>query len=62
MIDHQDERPDALAKLPALAARLGVKQHTKEDGPAVLLTTKTGLSYDVFDLVNAVLDRMEKLQ
>lgn len=54
------DEPDALAKLPALAARLGVKEHTIADGPAVMLTTRDGRSYDVFALVNAFLDRMER--
>lgn len=52
--------PDPLAKLPALAKRLGVLPTDMHTGPpSTYLTTKSGESYDLFDLVNAVLDRLD---
>lgn len=50
---------DPLEELPALAERLGVKEW--DGGATVLLTTKTGKQYCVFQLVNAMLDRMDKV-
>jgi len=52
---------DACKKLPALAARLGVKPKQK-DSPAsiVFYCSTTDEDYDVFDLVNALLDKLEK--
>lgn len=50
--------PDPFAKLPALAKRLGVEPNNKRGG-GLVLCTKSGETYDVFDLVNAVLDRLE---
>ena len=56
---------DPWAKLPALAKRLGVEPMPDDSShlpPTVLLTTLDGkFKYDIFDLVNAFLDRMDKL-
>jgi hypothetical protein len=52
--------PDPLAKLPALAERLGVAPLEPKAGSAtVSLCTKDGLRYDLFDLINAALDRLD---
>jgi hypothetical protein len=51
---------DPLAELPKLAERLGVKEWD-DDGATILLTTKTGKNYCVFQLVNAMLDRMDQI-
>jgi hypothetical protein len=59
-INFQHERPDAFAKLPALAERLGVKPMKKDHPPTWSARTKEGISYDIFDLINAVLDRVDK--
>ncbi len=48
---------DPLKELPKLAERLDVKEW--DGGATILLTTKTGKQYCVFQLVNAMLDRME---
>jgi len=48
-----------MAKLPALAARLGVRPRQPDDPPSVIVQTKEG-DYDLFDLINALLDRMER--
>jgi len=50
---------DPLRELSALADRLGVGEWS--GGATILLTTKTGRSYCVFQLVNAMLDRMDKI-
>ena len=56
---------DPWAKLPALAKRLGVEPMPDDAShlpPTVLLTTVDGnKKYDIFDLMNAFLDRMDKL-
>lgn len=52
-----DKREDPLAKLPALAKRLGVEpMDSKASGWYV---TGGGSTYDMFDLINAVLDKVE---
>jgi len=51
---------DHLARLPALAKRLGVEPRRPGDPPSVLLCTREGVQYDLFDLVGALLDRMER--
>ena len=48
---------DHLSKVPLLAARLGVKPVTHGDA-TVLLYTSSGM-FDAFDLINAVLDRLD---
>ena len=53
------ERDDPLHELPALAERLGIQEWG--GGTTILLTTKTGRSYCVFQLVNAMLDQMDKI-
>ena len=50
---------DPLHELPALAERLGIQEWG--GGTTILLTTKTGRSYCVFQLVNAMLDQMDKI-
>lgn len=52
--------PDAFAKLPALAERLGVKPMEKDHPPTWAARNKDGISYDIFDLINAVLDHVDK--
>jgi hypothetical protein len=55
------ETPDPFTKLPALAERLGVEP-TQGGGPGVVvLRMSDGRCYDLFDLINAMLDRMDKL-
>lgn len=49
---------DAFAKLPALAKRLGVEPTAESGGCYV--RTRDGSKYDVFDLVNALLDRLDR--
>ena len=49
--------PDPFARLPALAERLGVKECGS--GVSVKLQTKDGRTYDLFDLIDAVLDRLD---
>jgi hypothetical protein len=49
---------DPLEKLPALAARLGVEPKMASMN-TVLLITRDGRRYDLFDLINAVLDRCD---
>ena len=50
--------PDPFAKLPELAKRLGVKESTSH-GSTVTIRTKDGKCYDLFELMNAFLDKME---
>lgn len=56
-----DRGPDPLAKLPALAYRLGVKQIVSDRPSSLVITTREGQKYDVFELINAVLDRLERI-
>ena len=51
------QQTDYLSKVPLLAARLGVKPVTHGDA-TVLLHTSGGI-FDAFDLINAVLDRLD---
>lgn len=60
----KDQQPQFNAldeKLKALAHRLGVKPH---DGKAVVWAwvTNDGQYFEIIDLMNAVLDRMEKVE
>ncbi len=50
---------DPFAKLPALAERLGVSEAAPDAPASVLLHTGGGQVYDLFDLINAALDRLE---
>jgi hypothetical protein len=54
------ETPDPFTKLPALAQRLGVEQCGNDTGTVVLIL-KDGRRWDLFDLINAMLDRMDKV-
>lgn len=57
-----DPKRNWLAKLPPLAARLGVKPIDTSDETrqsTVILTTVEGDAYDLFDLIEALLDRMD---
>lgn len=55
------DQPSALARLPALAERLGVKPIGPDHPPTLTLSVGSGQpAYDVFDLINALLDLMEK--
>lgn len=49
---------DHFSKVPALAARLGVEP-TKGEVGSFLLQMNDGACYDVFELINAFLDRLE---
>ncbi len=52
--DHQ------IPRLPALAARLGVEPNTRSgESGRTLLHMKNGDKYDLFDLMNAFLDRVD---
>lgn len=54
------EMPEAFPRLPALAKRLGVDPNTRPGEPGrTLLQMKNGDVYDLFDLVNAFLDRLD---
>jgi len=55
-----DQTPDPLAKLPALAARLGVAPTTEGDAATVQLRTRSGERYDLWALITAFLDRIEQ--
>jgi len=52
---------DPLAKLPALAKRLEVLPRKPGDPPSFVLCMRDGTQYDLFDIVNALLDRMEMM-
>jgi hypothetical protein len=54
------ERPDPLAKLPALAQRLGVQPLSDGHHVGLMLRAGDGQRYDLFALVNALLDRLEQ--
>jgi len=56
-----EPQPDPWARLPALAARLGVKPVPPGGPVRVILRTAAGQSFDVFELCNAVLDLVEKV-
>lgn len=51
--------PDPFARLPALAERLGVVPLAAGFRGSVVLRTQDGTSYDLFDLVDAILDRID---
>ncbi len=51
--------PDHLEKLPALAHRLGVRQIVSDGHVGLTLSTREGQRYDVLELVNAILDRVD---
>lgn len=53
------DQPDPFAQLPALAERLGVAPIGAGSPPTFVVTTKDGCSYDLFKLVNALLDRLD---
>lgn len=54
------EPGDPFAKLPALAARLGVAPLAgSERNNRTMFYTAQGEYYDMFDLINAVLDRVD---
>lgn len=53
---------EAFPKLPALAARLGVGPGPGSDGGGrVLLNMSDGTKYDLFALINALLDRLDAM-
>jgi predicted RNA-binding Zn ribbon-like protein len=52
--------PDPFPKLPALAQRLGVEPSDGDSTNTVVLRMQDGRCYDLFDLINAMLDRMDK--
>lgn len=52
------EMPDPFARLPALAERLGVKPVGENHPASIVLITKGGVRFDLYDLVNAALDRL----
>jgi hypothetical protein len=51
--------PDPWQKLPSLATRLGVAPYSGPLQGHVTLRTREGTSYDLFELVNALLDRLD---
>jgi hypothetical protein len=51
--------PDPLAKLPALAERLGVKPRRPEDPSTVVLHASDGQQFDLFELIGAALDKID---
>jgi hypothetical protein len=58
-IDITPPQRDPLAELPALAERLGVPP-VPANHEGVTLHTQDGRHYDVFALVNAALDRLDR--
>jgi hypothetical protein len=58
-----EPQPDPLARLPALAQRLGIEPLTDEQRKAsgVTISTRDGQSYDLFALLNALLDKIEQM-
>ncbi len=50
---------ERFGKLPALAKRLNVPQ-TRDIDPSVVIEMCDGRKWDVFDILQALLDRMEK--
>jgi hypothetical protein len=52
--------PDPWHKLPSLAARLGVEPCSGPMAGRVTIRTREGTSYDVFELINALLDRLDQ--
>lgn len=55
------ETKDPLAKLPALARRLGVAPLAKDKVGYIVLVTQQGERYDLNDLMHAFLDRLDAL-
>ena len=49
---------DPYAKLAPLAERLGVKP-VDEGAPASVMFMSQGKGYDIFDVINALLDRLD---
>jgi hypothetical protein len=68
MPDDHDQRPgftlergpDPWHKLPSLAARLGVQPCSGPTAGRVIIRNREGASYDVFELLNALLDRLDR--
>ena len=56
-----EQPPDPWARLPALAARLGVKPVEPGGPPRVMIRTVAGQQYDVFEIANALLDVIERV-
>jgi hypothetical protein len=52
--------PDPWHKLPSLAARLGVTPCSGPMQGRVTLRTREGNHYDLFELINALLDRLDR--
>ncbi len=50
---------DPLAKLPAIAERLGVEPRGSDSLPSLMLRLRDGRMYDAFDLINALLDKID---
>ena len=58
--DYNFERgPDPWQRLPALAKRLGVQPVAGSTAGRVMIRNREGVAYDLFDLVNALLDKIE---
>lgn len=58
----QADEPNYFAAVPALAERLGVKPIDNVYTGAFVLKVKDGRMYDVFALVHAFLDRLDRLE
>jgi hypothetical protein len=54
-----DSLPDPFEKLPALAERLGVTPVEIAAPSTVIMMVKDGRKYDLFDLINAFLDKLD---
>jgi hypothetical protein len=54
-----DLGPDPLRRLPALAERLGVSEWDG-DPHTLVLATRDAKKYCLFELINALLDRLDK--
>lgn len=51
-------RPDPFVRLPELAERLGVKEG--ENLVGVTISLQDGRQYSLFDLIGALLDRLDR--
>lgn len=54
------DQPDPYAKLPALAERLGIQPVQAGASASVVISVKDGRAYDLFDIINALLDHVDK--
>jgi hypothetical protein len=56
----REPEPDPWQKLPSLAARLGVTPCSGPMQDRVIVRTRDGTSYDIFELLFAFLDHLDR--